>query len=79
MNKAVTIRLGEHHLIKPIAKIGDKIKFGRNSWFISARRIKTKQMIHRMLRKEYYPYLIVTNTDDKTIGQFTMTVKPYNF
>lgn len=59
-------------------KEGDKIKLGRNSWFLSKQRIKNKQMVHRMLKKEYYPYMVVTKSFGWE-GEHTLTVKPYNF
>ena len=59
-------------------KEGDKIKLGRNSWRMAPQRIKNKQMVHRLPRKEYYPYMIVKGVASGE-GEVTMTVKPYNF
>lgn len=60
-------------------EVGQKIKAGKNMWRISYQRIKNKEMIHRLLKKEYYPYLLVTSVNNADYQSTTLTVKPYNF
>ncbi len=60
-------------------QLGDRVKLGRNSWRLGRQRIKNKQMVHRMLKKEYYPYMIVKTVDRFDAHSTTLTVKPYNF
>jgi hypothetical protein len=77
-NKSVTFQLNSTNYQKPEFKEGAKIKLGRSSWRLSRQRIKNKQMVHRLLKKEYYPYMIVKNVASD-IGSVTLTLKPYNF
>lgn len=78
--KSVTVQLTNHNYGSPptLFQEGSKIKLGRNMWCMSAQRIKNKFMVHRLLRKEYYPYLITTNVVNGE-GEITLSVKPYNF
>lgn len=79
-SKTVTITLGPECHTPNFVNIqeGEKIKLSRNSWRIASHRIKTKQMVHRLLKKEYYPYFIVTKSQNG-FQETTLTVKPYNF
>jgi hypothetical protein len=76
-DKTVTFNISPYGS-SPIAAIGDKVKLNRNSWGISRQRIKNKQMIFRMLRKEYYPYFVVTEVYENNTDT-VLTIKPQNF
>lgn len=79
MNNTVTINLSkESHYLRPYFKEGEIIKLAKNSWFMARQRIKNKMMVHRLLKKEYYPYLIATEVNSD-VGETTLTLKPYNF
>lgn len=80
-DKTVTIQLSaKNHFSweKPFFQEGDKIKLARSSWWMARQRIKNKFMVHRLLRREYFPYMIVTAIHPFSGGQ-TLKVKPSNF
>ncbi len=76
--KPVTVQITPNNYSTPEFKTGSKIKLGRNSWRMAPQRIKNKQMVHRLLKKEYYPYMVIKNVQEN-IGSVTLTVKSYNF
>lgn len=80
MTKTVTFNISKDtNTLRPSVSLGERIKLAKDSWGISRHRIKNKQMVFRMKRKEYYPYLIVTNINNADYLTTTLTVKPYNF
>lgn len=61
-------------------KIGAKVRLKKDSYWIAYRRIKSKHMVHRLLKKPYVPYFIITQaTVDNEIFERKFTLEPYNF
>lgn len=78
--KSVTINLGgnDSYIRKSTFEVGQKIRLSKTSWGISRQRIQNKQMVYRLLKKEYCPCLQVISVNDDQL-ETTLTLKAHNF
>lgn len=82
--KSVTVTLSrrDHYVSDFMPKIeeGEKIKLAKSNWgIIGWQRVKNKQMVYRLLKKEYCPHYRVLRSERDLINMSTvLTVKAKN-
>ena len=64
---------------KPVLGVGDKVGIGKNVQSLYRQRIKNKQVLYRLLKKEFKPTMVVIAKLPPPKGCETATIKPYNF
>ena len=83
MEKVVTITLTKenYNCDEPVSilPVGSKVGFGLPIPKQLKQRIKNRQMLARLYRKTWKPYLQVTELDGTRPYQHTFTLKPFNF
>lgn len=80
MDGLVTVTIPKRQELTPF-KVGDKIMAGASTKKLLRRfsRIKSREMVCRMLKKKFEPIFIVVATNSLLPGQFNATLRPFNF